>query len=87
MTLKELAIKYGHVQKKAVDGDEFSAKHSCAAAVHGWPSYEYHYGPVDLEDTHYLEALEKAQSFEIHEPANYRNKTNKAQAQADHSRK
>lgn len=72
MTLKELAEKHGQLAKVAHDGDTFSAKHSCASAVHAWPSFEHNYGPLHLEDKDYLAALESSQTFATHAPANCR---------------
>jgi hypothetical protein len=70
--LKELAEKYGHVAKPAIDGDPYSSAHMCADVRHGWSAHEYHYGPVQLSDDDYLEALAAALTGAVHEPANRR---------------
>jgi hypothetical protein len=72
MTLTELATKHNHLAKPAPDGEKFSAKHLCAAAVHGWNAYEYHYGAIDMEEDDYLAALESASTGDVFEPANKR---------------
>lgn len=72
MTLRELAEKHGQLAKLAHDGDTYSSKHSCAGAVHAWPSFEHNYGALHLESEDYLAALESSQTFTIHAPANCR---------------
>lgn len=53
--------------------DLYKTDHSVAAVRHGWNWYEKHYGPVELSEEDYLEALEFAKIGEVHEPANRRN--------------
>lgn len=69
MSLLELALKTGHVVKPVLHGSEFSTAHETAAVVHGWNSYQYNYGPLELEEDDYLAALSAAAFGSVHAPA------------------
>ncbi len=72
MNLVELAKKNNQLAKPAPDGEKFSAKHLCAAAVHGWNAFEYNYGEFELDEEDYLAALDSASRGVVYEPANKR---------------
>lgn len=74
-TLEELAKKHNQIARPSPQGDKYKGKHSVAATVHGWPSFEFNYGPVMLSEDDYLQALDSAQQHKKHPPANRRGAT------------
>lgn len=69
MTLLELATETKNLARPSQAGYKFSTAHEVAAVMHGWNSYEHHFGPVDLTKDQYLKALECALRGEIHSEA------------------
>jgi hypothetical protein len=69
LTLIELANFTGNKAKSVFHGCEFSARHETAAVLHGWNSYEYNHGSLELSEDEYLAALSAAASGSVHAPA------------------
>lgn len=70
LTLKELAAKYDQLQPVGIpDGSPYKPAHACAAVLHGWTRFEYHYGEIKLSDEDYRKALDAALVGKTHAAA------------------